>query len=206
MKKITVYLFTLVQLYAFAQTEKNSFDFEKVYDIEMNKEKLKENANAWMVKTFTNTNSGIKLTSSDNLIARGRFEGVFRDGIGGKRPCVFKYIIEISFKENKYRLTLNEYTIHPDNDFAIMLANWSMLYHTNIQEDFIKQQREFYNNNNFIGSQTMLNRLDNPKKVAKDIKRHKKYFDGVYPQILAHQISISESLFEYLEKKKKSDW
>ena len=38
------------------------------------------------------------------------------------------------------------------------------------------------------------------------MKRHKKYFDIIEPQILANQKKISESLFKYLEKNKKSDW
>lgn len=206
MKNLFIYLIIIVQFSALSQTEKKDFNFKKIYDIKMSKEQLKENTNAWMVKTFTNTNNGIKLTSGDNLIARGKFDGVFRDGLGGKRPCHFEYLIEVSFKENKYRLTLSQYTIHPKNNFSIMLANWSMLYHKSNPEDFIKQQKEFYTNSNYIGSKTMLNRLNKPKKIAKDIKRHKKYFDVVHPQILAKQKLISESLFNYLEKKKESDW
>jgi hypothetical protein len=206
MKRSLIYLFILIQFYSFSQTKKTSFDFKKVYDIEMAKEQLKENTNAWMVKTFTNTNNGIKLNSGDNLIARGRFAGVFRDGFGTKRPCKFEYIIEISFKENKYRVTMSDYDINANQDEMQSLASWSLLNNNGNKNDFIKTQKIFYNNIKIFGYKSMIRKLDKPKKVDKEMKRHKKYFDVVEPQIIANQKKISESLFKYLEKDKKSDW
>lgn len=206
MKKLLTYLFATVQLYTFSQTEKNSFDFEKIFDIEMSKEKLKENSNAWMVKTFTNTNNGIKLTSSDNLIARGRFEGVFRDGLGSKHPCYFEYIIEVSFKDNKYRIILSDYNIKSNKEEMQWIASWGMLYNNGNKIDFVDRQKIFFNNNRIPGYNSMIKKLDKPKKVNKEIKRHRKYFDIINFQIIEHQKKISESLYKYLEKKKKSDW
>jgi hypothetical protein len=206
MKKSLIYLFIIIQYSAFTQTEKKDFNFEKVYEIEINKEELKENTNAWMVKTFTNTNNGIKLNSGDNLIARGQFDGVFRDGFGTERPCKFEYIIGISFKENKYRITMSDYDINANQDEMQWLASWSLLYNNANKNDFIKTQKLFYNNVKIFGYKFMIRKLDKPKKVDKEMKRHKKYFDVIEPQILANQKKISESLFKYLEKNKKSDW
>jgi hypothetical protein len=206
MKKSLIYLFILIQFYSFSQTKKTSFDFKKVYDIEMAKEQLKENTNAWMVKTFTNTNNGIKLNSGDNLIARGTFKGVFRDGLGSQRTCKFEYVIEISFRENKYRIVMSDYDINADEDNMQFIASWGMLYNNGNKNDFINIQKLFYNDNRILGYKSLISKLDKPKKVDKQIKRHKKYFDIINPQIIAHQKSISESLFKYLESKKDSGW
>jgi hypothetical protein len=206
MKKSLIYLFIIIQYSAFTQTEKKDFNFEKVYEIQIDKDQLKENTNAWMVKTFTNTNNGIKLNSSDNLIARGQFDGVFRDGLGSERPCKFEYIIEISFKENKYRIIMSNYDIRASQDSMQSLASWSLLYNNGNKDTFISTQKEFYNNIKIFGYKSLVKKLDDPKKVDKDIIRHKKYFDVVNTQIIANQKKISESLFEYLEKNNKSDW
>ncbi len=206
MKNLLTHLFILIQFTVFTQTKKNSFDFEKIYDFEMSKEQLKENTNAWMVKTFKNTNNGIKLTSTDNLIARGRFKGVFRDGLGGKRPCYFEYLIEVSFKDNKYRIIMSDYDINANQDEMQWLASWGMLYNNGNKNEFINRQKLFYENNRIFGYKSYLKKLNNPKKVDREIKRHKKYFDIINTQILAHQKSITKSLYDYLVKKKKSDW
>jgi len=206
MKKLLTYLFILIQYSAFTQTKKNSFDFKKVYDIEMDKEQLKENTNAWMVKTFTNTNSGIKLTSTDNLIARGTFDGVFTDGLGRKNLCFFEYIIEISFKEDRYRLTLGDYTIKPTDKDLLNVAEWGMIQPVDSINEFIRVHSIFFKKYGSLGEYYIKKRLNNPKKVGKQMKKQRKHFDFIQPQILAHQKSISKSLFNYLEKRKESDW
>ena len=206
MKKSLIYLFIIIQYSAFAQTEKNSFDFKKVYDIAMTKEQLKENTNAWMVKTFTNTNNGIKLTSTDNLLARGRFDGYFLDGIGVKKICHYELIIEASFKENKYRLVLSDFEIKPKDENFTMQANWGMMKSSKTKEEFIQKVKEFCIKHQPPNTNIMLKRLNKPKKLIKDMNAQKKNFDAINSQILAQQKSISKSLFNYLEKKKESDW
>ena len=186
------------------ENEKNFF-YREVFQINMKKEKLKENINTWMVKTFTNTNNGIKLNSDDNLIARGTFRGYFRNGLGAKESCSFDYVIQISFKNGRYRLTMSDFAINPDNNTMVMLANWGMIRPCETLEDFIIIQKEFMSGYGIYGK-AYLKRLDKPKKVRKDMIRHKKYFDIIEPQIKEKQKKISNSLLNYLKERVNDDW
>ena len=180
------------------------FIYQEVFEVKLTKEQLKENTNAWMVKTFKNTNAGIKLNSEDNLIAKGRFEGVFRDGLGSKSKTEFNYIIEISFKEGRYRMTISNFTIIPDDDAMTALANWGMRYPTDDLSKYKVLQESDINRFVGMGKKMMLKRLESTKKNVKDIERQKKYFNVIEPQIKKVCTLLSKSLNGYL--KKKDDW
>lgn len=211
--KYTISLFTtiLFSISTFSQLkpddETYEFLYQEVFEIELSKDNLKENANAWMVKTFKNTNAGIKLNSDDNLIAKGVFDGVFRDGMGMIQDAKFNYIIEVSFKENKYRLTINSFIISPDDAAMAGIAYYGMRYPTDDIEKFKTLQTKYINEMmSGLEKKMLLKRLESPKKILKDIEKQKKYFDVIEPQIKERCTSLSKSLNDYLKKKKKDDW
>lgn len=203
MKKICIlFLITTTTLLS----QNNPFTYEKVFEIEMTKSDLKENINAWMVKSFKNTNNGITLNSDDNLIARGIFDGYIKNGLGAKENSNFSYLIEVSVKDNKYRLTLTDYTVKTINPSMQFMGDYCMLPNPESQEEFVRIHTNFYENSNFIGSNSFVKRLQKPEKAEKEKIRHKKYFDFVHSQIILNQESIEKSLTEYLSKKLKDKW
>lgn len=185
--------------------EQNRVYYQKVFVVEGEKESLREKANAWLVKKFDNTNRGIKMNTSDNLIGKGNFDGELRDGLGRLLPAKFNYTLEISFKEGRYRMTINQLTqkfTHPD----LPPTEVQVVYPFDNPEKYVAYQKELIEATySGLLAKSALKRLEKPNKVEKDMERQWKYYEVVEPQIKSHFKNLSESLYDYIKNDNNSD-
>lgn len=210
MKKIllVIVLLTYVGLNAQIKVDETSFKYyyQEIFEVEGSKEILKENANAWLVKNYKNTNQGIKMNSDNNLIGKGVFDGQFKDGIGGKKACEFHFTIEISFKENRYRLTIND--IYPESEDAGLtyFPYFGSIAPIEDDETFRTIHAELIENYLGMGKKMNKKHMLNPKNTSKNRKRQTKAHDFISPQIKTKLLSISKELESYMKKSQKDDW
>lgn len=209
MKKIlvlTLLISTFVQSQIMIDESTNIKYYQNVFEIENKKEIIKENANSWIVKNYRNTNEGIKMNSTDNLIAKGIFRGLYRDGLGSKSDCDVHYTLEISFKENKYRLTINDIYLEPDNEVHYYLANYGLIVPIDDDEKFRQVHAAFAENYAVIGKKMTVNLFNNPKKTKKNKERHLKYHEVIMPIVEKKFFEIADDLKKYMESSKDDDW
>lgn len=186
--------------------ENHNIYYQDVFEEgDISKESLKEKANAWLVKKFDNTNNGIKMNTSDNLIGKGRFDGVMRDGLGRNIPAEFGYTLEISFKDGRYRLTINQLTQKfTSSDFP--QVDEPIYYPYEDAQEYITHQRKVYEST-YSGAtlKAALNRLENENKVSRDMEKQWKYYNVVEPQIISHFEDLSKSLSSYIKTDSSND-
>jgi hypothetical protein len=160
-----------------------------------------------MVENYRNTNEGIKYNEGESIIAKGNFDGEFRDGLGGRESGKFTYTLKIDFKEGRYRITMDSFNMVPDNPDYAAIANTGVLYPFEDQDKYIAYQRELIENvYSGMIAKSALKRLEKPQKVSKDMERQWKYFEVIEPQLIDHFNSTSKSLSNYLNNLKDDDW
>lgn len=101
MKKITL-LLIFIHSISFSQIQyhsDSSFFFQKIYEIELPKQEIREKVNEWIAISFKNSNNVIKLNTEDKIILKGKLNNSDID---------FDLITE--FKDGRYKILLNNIT------------------------------------------------------------------------------------------------
>ena len=206
-----LHLFLMIPMFCLSQIKYDESSrqifYQEVFEVEGTKEALREKANAWLVKTFDNTNRGVKMNTSDNLIAKGNFDGTMRDGLGRMIPAKFGYTLEVSFKEGRYRMTINQITQkfqHPD----LPVTEVKVVYPITEHNEYVSFQKNLIETMySGLNMKAALKRLDKPSKVQKDIDRQVKHYNVVEPQIISHFKDLSSSLYNYIKSdNSEEDW
>ncbi len=87
-------------------TINKKFSYSNVYEINKTKKQLHQNAMEWIAINFKDANEVVKLNTDDKIISKGYFDVSYLNSGYQLTNKVF-FILEISFKENKYKLEIH---------------------------------------------------------------------------------------------------
>lgn len=126
MKNIILFLSLSISLYGYSQETEFTFDSKKgmtdfVVEVLPNKSKIElySKTNEWINKNFKNPKEVIQANEENNFI---RIEGVTKS-FNGVHDA--KYVIEISFKDNKYKFDPQSFVMTYGNNIFNLFETYS---------------------------------------------------------------------------------
>ncbi|GFD77126.1 hypothetical protein KUL113_65460 [Tenacibaculum sp. KUL113] len=208
MKKILLLLLLFTSLVSSAQLAIDDMDYKPIYTsvnkIELEKEEIKLNTETWLVEKFKNTNNGIKLNNDDKIIGKGSFGGMLINGIGGKGNCSINYIMNIEFKDQKYRLKIHSFSF--DSDEYGLIAQQLFKYSTKDIESFKESILSHSKNATGFLKKRLIKISENSKKLNKFFEYTKKRDNFMLGQIKLECELLNTSLKNNLIKQQKEEW
>ncbi|TDQ27690.1 DUF4468 domain-containing protein [Tenacibaculum caenipelagi] len=208
MKKILQLIFLFTSLVSSAQLVIDDIGYKPIYtsvnEIDLKKEEIKLNTETWLVEKFKNTNNGIKLNNDEKIIGKGSFEGLLINGIGGKGSCSINYIMNIEFKDQKYRLKIHSFSFDSQEYglFALQLFKYS----TKDLESFKESILTYSETESGSLKKRLIKMSENPKKLLKFYEYTKTRDDFMLDQIKAECEQLNASLKTNLIKLQKEEW
>ena len=182
MKKKLLILLLLSPFYSFSQWNPEGpgyLYFEKVYEVEMEKEEIKKATNEWIAVTYNSPETVTKLSTSDKTIISPSFE-IHTQFNGYSFPNNVTFDLTAEFKEGRYRLRI-------DN---IYLPN-SVPVATSEMMDFTAFKKAF--------EETAANLTGAAKKEHEKLLKNEKKLKKMYDDGIGMQNQIQEKVKSYLE-------
>lgn len=181
-----------------------TISLRNVHKVEGNAKALKIKASEWTAKAYNDSNNAIKLSSEDKIISKGSFE-VGADysnlGITVFTPRKIDYILELDFKDNRYRIEITNISSsaqgYEHNEIPLYISDF----------DFYKSYyQNFIDGYKGSGKKAMQKRLENEKKSKKDYQALVDFGTQIINQISKELNRIDRSLFVYMTSEQDDDW
>lgn len=215
MKKILIVLL-LLPTFLFAQfkidTLKSEGAFSKVYDVELSKEQLHQKSLEWIAINFKDANEVIKLNTNDKIISKGYFNIDVISG-GYKFEQKVYFIMEVGFKENKYKVdfhTFSIYTSFQGNNFETPYNQYLSCLNKDSYINYLKSAM-VDNPTKGLVSDKRMNKLytkilNDPKLIDEYMNKGLIFEKQVTTQIIAKTENLANDLSEYIHKKSSEEW
>ena len=167
MKKLMLLIF-LSTLSISAQYKIDSItgegSYTRIVEVENSKKTLHKNALEWIAINFKDANEVIKLNIDDKIISKGYFE-INYESSGYPVSSDIYFMMELSFKENMYRLKMNSIKL---SVMGIELP-FETYYKVRSYKDYLEEIEILYKESTeFFTKNYYKKRLNNPEKFKKE--------------------------------------
>lgn len=112
MKKILL-LLVLIPYFSNGQIQykdDGSIYFDKVYQVDLEKEEIKSSVNEWMALNFNDSDNVIKMNTTDKIIANG-IVSVLYDKNKIDQVYRIKFSLITEFKKERYKILINNFSL-----------------------------------------------------------------------------------------------
>ena len=215
MKKLLLIIFVFPSI-IIAQfkidTLKSEGSFSKIYDIKLSKEQLHQNTVEWIALNFKNPDEIIKLDTEDKIIGKGYFDVEIISG-GYKFIQKVYTVIEVSFKENKYKLDFSDFVVHSDIQGSEIKTPYNQFLSCLNKESYINYLKKLMIDNPTGGlvSDKRVKKiyskiLNNPKLIDENIAKSVVYEKQYTSQIRNNVEGFAVELLNYIKGNSSDDW
>lgn len=216
MKKILLFIVFVFPTIIYSQfkidTLKAEGSFSKVYDIELSKEQLHQKSLEWIAITFKDSNEVIKLNTEDKVICKGYFD-VDIISMGFKLKHKIYNIVEVAFKENKYKLDFHSFVVHASVQGTTIETPYNQYISCLNKESYINYLNYAMVNNptNGLVSDKRLNKLytkilNDPKLIDENMAKGVVFEKQYTSQIKNNVEVLADNLNKYITQKSSEDW
>lgn len=183
-------------------TLNKTVSYSNIYEINKSKNQLHQKAMEWIAINFKDANEVVKLNTDDKIIAKGNFS---IDITSGDYSFTYpiKFIMEISFKENKYKLDMHTFDLS-QNGFTSPIKNYYFSNDFNDYIEILKEQLTQYTDKTTTKSFQKL--FNNPEELNKMYQDYKTVALQIRNKVDAEVKLNAISLFEYISKKSEDSW
>ncbi len=205
MKKLFL-IFILIPIYSYSQitldTLTNNTVYSKIHEIQKSKKELHQKAIEWIAINFKDANEVVKLNTEDKIIAKGNFSVDFSTN-GYSTTYPVKFIMEIAFKEQKYKLDMNSFII------AVKDMDITLAHHMNIlnYDEFVDIYRKSKADATYKYEVRYYDKiLNDPEKLNELFIVQK---SGSYQFINNSNNKVralDKDLYNYLSSEKENEW
>ncbi|MDV7187624.1 hypothetical protein R3X25_10060 [Lutibacter sp. TH_r2] len=186
--------------------------FSKVYDIKLSKEQLHQKALEWIAINFKDSNEVIKLNTKEKVIAKGYFDiDIISNGYKFKQKVYS--IIEVAFKESKYKLDFHTFIIETSIQGKIIKTPYNQSLACLNRDSYISFLKQVINVNPTNGlvsdkkiRKTYTKILNSPKLIDEYMEKGLIFEKQYTTQIKNNVEGLAEHMFSYISKKSKDDW
>lgn len=193
-------------------TLKSEGAFSKVYDITLSKEQLHQKSLEWVAINFKDANEVIKLNTNDKIISKGYFNiDVISSGYKFEQKVYF--IMEVGFKENKYKVDFHTFSIHTSIQGNKIETPYNQYLSCLNKDSYISYLKSAMVDNPAKGiiSDKRVNKLytkilNDPKLIDEYMEKGVVFEKQVTTQIIAKTENLANNLFEYINKKSSEEW
>lgn len=207
MKKLLTICLLITSLTAKSQAKLDTLTgeifLEEVHEIDLSKENIRKFTNSWIAKNYNDSKEVIKLNNENNIIVKGLFKSgatMNSYGIDVYIDDYFDHIIDIKFKEKRYKIIINDIT-SKNSKFA-PFNNYSIPY-DEYKENQLKALEEY----NGFGKKRMIRDINDDEKNRVVFDALNKFGKEIVREIFNQLNDIDKDLYNYLLKaKKSSDW
>lgn len=216
MKKTLLIILVVLPTIIYSQfkidTLNSEGSFSKVYDVKLSKEQLRQKSLEWIALSFKDSNEVIKLNTDDKVIAKGYFDvEILSRGYKLKQKVYF--VIEVAFKEAKYKLDFHTFVVQatvqgrkfetPYNQYLSCLDRESYV-------SYLKQAIKTNPTNGLVSDKRVAKAytkiLNSPKLIDENIEKGLVFEKQYTSQIKNNVEMLAEDLFTYITKKSNNDW
>lgn len=209
MKKAVVIVLLMATSISVAQFKIDSihrdFGFEKVYNIELEKSEIAKNTGEWFAQKFNDSKSVIRMNTDDTIIGKGNFD-ITIDNEGYLVDALVSFTIKASFKQSKYKLEVNDYSLlFTGSSAKIDLKDY--LTSDNIEDLIKKIQTHWEDQPNNYEKRRALKLIENDKKIKKYYLKRVMLSNSALKGIKSNTSSLANDLFDYIKKSKEGrEW
>lgn len=216
MKKILSIIAFVVPTIIYSQFKIDTLNseayFSKVYDVELSKEQLHQKSLEWIALNFKDSNEVIKLNTIEKVIAKGFFNiEIFSSGYKLKQKVYS--VIEVSFKEAKYKLDFHTFIVHssiqgttfetPYNQYLSCLSKESYINYLKLAM-IDNPTKGFVSDKRIIKVYTKI--LNDPKQIDENMIKGLVFEKQYTNQIKNNVVGLADDLFTYVTQKSSNDW
>lgn len=206
MKKLLFVFILIVPISILAQIKVDTINkdiiYSEVFELEKSKKEIHQNVFEWIALSYKDANDVIKLNTEDKIITKGLFSMVINSS-GYEVPLNIKFIMEISFKDSKYKIDMHSFKIVGDYPDVLLFDHYSNMKF----ESYIKALEK---GRNLAVEKYLIKYYD--KILTDKVKLKKSYEDQIKlsGQIIDYsEINIKyivKSVYEYVLKQNSSGW
>ncbi len=193
-------------------TLKAEGSFSKVYDVQLSKEQLHQKSLEWIAITFKDSNEVIKLNTEDKVICKGFFN-VDIISMGYKFKHKVYNIVEVAFKENKYKLDFHSFVVHASVQGTSFETPYSQYVSCLNKESYINYLNLLMVDNptNGLVSDKRVKKiytkiLSNPKLIDENMAKGVVFEKQYTSQIKNNVENLADDLNKYIMKKSSEEW
>ncbi len=177
---------------------------DRVQEIGLNKDQLKEKANRWVAKTYNNSNYVTRINNDDNILTKGIFTvgANFRSyGMVIYSERNIEYTLDLKFKDGRYKIEIS------DLQFKGLFESTPLSTYFMSADEYREYSRRTMASYVGAGKKMMLKRIDDDRKFKRDYDAQHDYGKKIIPQIVQNLKSIDLSLLTFLmDNDDKDDW
>ncbi|MEM7085400.1 MAG: hypothetical protein AAF489_04415 [Bacteroidota bacterium] len=209
MKKLLLLLFLLFTASSIAQfswNDEGELIFKKVYELDRPKAALKEAASKWLALTFKNSKNVIRHDTENSIIGKGTFSIIIHSQ-GYDFPGSIDFVIDLAFKEGRYKLELYDYRYYTDayDQIKSPIID-SESYSFERHREFTRQQIDIFMPEGSPGRRIALKRLENPKKSKADYEMALEKYRRMHKTTVSKSKALISNLVKYLANAEEDDW
>ncbi|WP_372744269.1 DUF4468 domain-containing protein [Lutibacter sp.] len=206
MKKHAFILMALMPILSFSQLvlneTKTDVIFEKIYEVNKTKKEIHQKAMEWIAINFKDANEVVKLNTTEKVITKGNFN---LDVSSHQYSFVatIKFIMEISFKENKYKLNMNSFNASIDQNEVGLYQYFSNLDFNNFVKFYEKTRDEAKDKfTKKYMDKLLANENELKSQYENSLTTSNKFTKGSSNRVE----TIADDLFNYINSKTDNDW
>jgi len=211
---IFLFLPTIINAQFEVDTLNQKIYFSKVYEVTKTKKETHQKVNEWIALNFKDATSVIKLNTEDKIIVKGIFNRTY---YYMDQPVNTKvhFILECSIRANRYKIDLYDFTESNIYNGSTIEAPINDFFKYLTYESYVKETKKVYNEIfSQYKSKSMIKELkkEYDKKFNDTIKLKQEFNDAIdgmntkNNKIKIHSESITNSIYEYVNKKESDDW
>lgn len=216
MKKILLIILVVFPTIIYSQfkidTLNSEGSFSKVYEVKLSKEQLRQKSLEWIAISFKDSNEVIKLNTDDKVIAKGYFDvEILSRGYKIKQKVYF--VIEVAFKEAKYKLDFHTFIVQANFQGNKIETPYNQSLACLNRDSYIKYLESAINvnpTNGLVSDKRIVKVytkiLNNPKLIDENIEKGLVFEKQYTSQIKNNVEMLAEDLFTYITKKSTDDW
>ena len=205
MNKILLFLFftpLIISAQINLDSTSKTFAFSKVYDVQKSKTELNQQVQEWIAINFKDANEVIKLNTEDKIITKGYFDISYTNA-GYSIPGKIYFVLETSFKENKYKLDLHTFELK-QKEYTFPVENYYFANDYDFYVELLKAQSSQFKDKFSIKYYDKL--FKNPEKLRELYNDYNLVASEITTEINQHVEAYAQSLFQYIVKNDSKDW
>lgn len=196
-----ILLITIIALTSSNVFSQGLLSYENIVDVDITKMELRKKTEEWFALTYKNPSEVIQLNNEDKIIGKAIFilnnpEGVY---LLWNR---MKYVIEISFKDNKYRIEIKDQKSSTEYGDRDANKNLNIVSYEQYIDDLRKRYESFEEGKT---KRRFLKKLDNQEEMTKDYEEAMIRHRSILEQSNKYNSTLANSFYEYIIQNSSSD-
>lgn len=164
----------------------NEIKFKQVYDVELKNDRIRNLVNKWININFKDSKTVIKIDNKKNIVLKGTYSDSSPMGTFMLETLI-DYILDISYKDNKYKVEFYELKT----------------YHKNYK----KFSKAYTSNNETFDSYNKIRKENSIEENMESYKKATKFSSVRLSHVKTFLVNAAENLNKYIKNNlKENDW